>query len=78
MILAHIFLTYKIDAVMHFAALKSVSDSQKYPDLYFVLNKGGREIFKSEIIDDFDIDTEGQFRMGEGEVVDLGTFLVEG
>lgn len=51
---------------------------EKYPDLYFVLNKGGREIFKSEIIDDFDIDTEGQFRMGEGEVVDLGTFLVEG
>ncbi len=51
---------------------------EEYPDFYFVLDKAGNQIFKSEIMDDFDIETVEQFRMGEGEVVDLGTFLVEG
>ena len=51
---------------------------EKYPDFYFVLHKGGKEIFKSEILEDFDVDGLEQFKMGEGEVVDLGTFLVDG
>ena len=51
---------------------------EKYPDLYFVLDKAGKEIFKSELLEDFDIETMEQFKMGEGEVVNLGTFLVEG
>ena len=51
---------------------------EKYPDFYFVLDKGGKEIFKSAIMEDFDIASMEQFKMGEGEVVDLGTFLVEG
>ena len=51
---------------------------EKYPDFYFVLDKGGNEIFKSEILEDFDVDSLEKFKMGEGEVVDLGTFLVDG
>jgi len=50
---------------------------EKYPDFYFTLNKGGREIYKSSIMDDFDVDSLEEFKMGEGEVVDLGTFLVD-
>ena len=54
------------------------SNLEKYPDFYFVLDKAGKEIFKSKLMDDFDIGTIERFKMGEGEVVDLGTFLVEG
>jgi UDP-glucose 4-epimerase len=36
-----IFLSNKIDCVMHFAALKSVSESQKYPELYYNVNVEG-------------------------------------
>lgn len=50
---------------------------EKYPDFYFILEKEGRQIFKSELMDDLDISTIEQFKMGEGEVVDLGTFLVQ-
>lgn len=39
--LDHIFTTYQIEYVMHFAALKSVSESQKYPDLYNEVNVEG-------------------------------------
>lgn len=39
-----IFLNNKIDCVMHFAALKSVGESQKYPDLYHDVNVEGTKI----------------------------------
>lgn len=60
------------------SAFGNWNNLEQYPDFYFVLDKAGKEIFKSEIMDDFDIETVEQFKMGEGEVVDLGTYLVEG
>lgn len=39
--LEQIFTTYKINTVMHFAALKSVSESEKYPELYHDVNVNG-------------------------------------
>ena len=51
---------------------------EKYPDFYFTLEKAGTEIFKSELMQNFDLETVEQFKMGEGEVVDLGTYLVAG
>jgi UDP-glucose 4-epimerase len=39
--LNHLFGTHDIDTVMHFAALKSVSKSQKYPELYNDVNVVG-------------------------------------
>ena len=59
------------------AAFGEWNSLEKYPDFYFVLDKAGKEIFKSSILDDFDVDSMEQFKMGEGEVVDLGTFLVD-
>jgi len=59
------------------AAFGEWNKLEKYPDFYFVLDKAGKEIFKSSILDDFDVDSMEQFKMGEGEVVDLGTFLVD-
>ena len=48
------------------------------PDLYFALYKGEALVFQSKVIHDVNLDDLEKFKMGEGEVVDLGTFLVEG
>jgi len=48
------------------------------PDLYFALYKGESLIFQSPVMRDLDLNSLEKFKMGEGEVVDLGTFLVEG
>ena len=48
------------------------------PDLYFALYKGEALVFQSKVMRDVDVEGLEKFKMGEGEVVDLGTFLVEG
>jgi hypothetical protein len=48
------------------------------PDLYFALYKAETLVFQSQVMRDLDLDGLEKFKMGEGEVVDLGTFLVEG
>ena len=48
------------------------------PDLYFALYKSEKLIFQSQVMRDLDLDSLEKFKMGEGEVVDLGTFLIEG
>ena len=47
------------------------------PDLYFALYKGESLIFQSPVMRDLDMEAMEKFKMGEGEVVDLGTFLIE-
>ena len=48
------------------------------PDLYFALYKGDALVFQSKVMYDVDVEGLEKFKMGEGEVIDLGTFLVEG
>jgi hypothetical protein len=48
------------------------------PDFYFVVYKNKEEIFKSKVMEDLDIEAIENFKMGEGEVIDLGTFLIQG
>jgi hypothetical protein len=48
------------------------------PDLYFGLYKSEALIFKSPVMYDVNMEDLEKFKMGAGEVVDLGTFLVEG
>ena len=48
------------------------------PDFYFAVYKDSNQIFKSKVMEDLDIDAIENFKMGEGEVIDLGTFLIEG
>lgn len=47
------------------------------PDLYFALYKGEALVFQSQVMRDIDLEGMEKFKMGEGEVVDLGTFLVD-
>ena len=48
------------------------------PDLYFALYKGEKLIFQSPVMRDLALEDLEKFRMGAGEIIDLGTFLVEG
>ena len=48
------------------------------PDFFFVVYKHKNEIFKSKVLEDLDIEAIEKFKMGEGEVIDLGTYLIEG
>ena len=48
------------------------------PDFYFVVYKNGEEIYKSKVMSNLDLSDIEQFIMKEGEVVDLGTFLIDG
>jgi hypothetical protein len=60
------------------SAFKDFLNPETMPDLYFALYKGEALIFQIKVINDVDITGGKKFKMGEGEVVDLGTYLVEG
>jgi hypothetical protein len=46
-------------------------------DFYFVVFKNGNEIFKSKVMEDVDVNALEEFKMGKGELIDLGTFLID-
>ena len=46
------------------------------PDFYFVVYKKGVEIFRSKVMSNLDLSNIQEFVMTEGEVIDLGTFLI--
>ncbi|MFZ1307088.1 MAG: hypothetical protein WAR80_14685 [Ferruginibacter sp.] len=63
--------TFKHGAYMDFL------NPEVNPDLYFALYHGEALIFQSPVMRDIDMEGLEKFKMGTGEVVDLGTFLVE-
>jgi hypothetical protein len=58
----------------HFAGFAKLDEK---PDFYFVVYRNKKEIFKSRVMKNLDLSDIEEFRMKEGEVVDLGTFLIE-
>lgn len=50
---------------------------EKALDFYFVLYRDGEPIHRSKVMEDVDVDAIDTFKMGAGEVIDLGTFLVD-
>ncbi|MBC7889880.1 MAG: hypothetical protein H7Z13_18550 [Ferruginibacter sp.] len=47
------------------------------PDFYFVLYSDKVPIFKSKIMEDADLQFLENYKPGEGEVIDLGIYLIE-
>ena len=47
------------------------------PDFYFVVYENKTEIFKSKVMSNLDLSNLEEFIMKEGEVIDLGTFLID-
>ena len=50
---------------------------EKLPDFYFVLYNNKVPVFKSKVMQDLDLAMLENYQPGEGEMIDLGTFLVE-
>ena len=46
-------------------------------DFYFVVFKNGKNIFSSKVMEQVNVERFEKFKMGEGEVFDLGTFLID-
>jgi hypothetical protein len=47
------------------------------PDFYFVVYRIQQEVFKSKVMSNLDLTNVEEFIMKEGQVVDLGTFLID-
>ena len=47
------------------------------PDFYFVVYQNNQQIFQSKVMSNLDISDMEKFIMSEGELVDLGTFLID-
>ena len=58
-------------------AFSGVLHLENKPDFYFVVFKHMQEIFRTKVMEDVDPELAEKFKMGEGEVIDLGTFLIE-
>ncbi len=59
-------------------AFSDLGNIETTPDFYFVVVKDGVQIFESKVMEELDVTAIEQFKMGEGQLIDLGTFLVEG
>ncbi|MEP6928251.1 MAG: hypothetical protein ABI834_11465 [Ginsengibacter sp.] len=58
----------------HFAAFAKLD---KKPDFYFIVYRNKKEIFESQVMKNLDLTDIEEFKMKEGDIIDLGTFLVE-
>jgi hypothetical protein len=59
------------------AIQSSDSPLEQFPDLYFKIFKGEKEIYTSPISDDIDTHSEGTFSITEGKTLDLGSYLID-
>ena len=57
-----------------FSGLAKLDDK---PDFYFLVYRNKKEIFKSKVMSNLDLSDLETFIMKEGEVIDLGTFLID-
>ena len=61
----------------HHEAFGDLANLEAFPDLYFVVYKYDIPIFKSKVIKEVDLVALEQYKKGEGEVIDLGTYLID-
>lgn len=59
-------------------AFGDLANLETMPSFYFVIVKDDVQVFESNVMKEIDVAAIEQFKMGEGDVIDLGTFLVEG
>ncbi|HMO32188.1 MAG TPA: hypothetical protein PKE63_11615 [Lacibacter sp.] len=61
----------------HDAFVNDVVFKEARPDFFFVIFRNDQPVYTTRVLDDVSLEDVKQFRMGKGEVVDLGTFLVD-
>lgn len=58
-------------------AFTDVANIEDKPDFYFVVYKHKEKIFTTKVLENLDLEAVKNFTMGKGEVIDLGTFLID-
>lgn len=61
----------------HHEAFGDLANLEIFPDLYFVMYKNGTPIFNSKVMEAVDFEAIEQHKKGEGDLIDLGTYLIE-
>ncbi len=64
-------------AFAHDAFVNDAAFNEARPDFYFMIMKNGTPVYTTKVLEELSIEDLQQFRMGEGDVVDLGSFLVD-
>ncbi|HTH30135.1 MAG TPA: hypothetical protein VL946_02240 [Lacibacter sp.] len=64
-------------AFAHDAFVNDAAFNEARPDFYFMIMKNGQPVYTTKVLEELSIEDLQQFRMGEGDIVDLGSFLVD-
>jgi hypothetical protein len=59
------------------SAIAKTALDDALPDFFFVVYKNDEVIFRSQVMENVNLQALEQYRHGVGEIIDLGTFLVE-
>ena len=68
----HIRIAFAHDAFVNDTAFKETR-----PDFYFIIMKNGKPVYTTKVLEDISLEDVEQFKMGQGEFIDLGSFLVD-
>lgn len=68
----HIRIAFAHDAFVNDSAFKEAR-----PDFYFIIMKNKKPIYTTKVLEELSLEDLEQFKMGEGEIVDLGSFLID-
>jgi hypothetical protein len=68
----HIRIAFAHDSFVNDDAFKETK-----PDFYFIILKQGKPVYTTKVLEELSLEDIQQFKMGEGDVVDLGSFLVD-
>jgi hypothetical protein len=58
-------------------AFGDLANLEALPDFYFVVYKNEVPVFQSKLMKDVDLVSIERYIKGEGEVIDLGTYLID-
>ena len=58
-------------------AFSDIFNMESLPDFYFVVYDNKVPIFTSRVMEEINLESMNNFEPGRGDVIDLGTFLVE-
>lgn len=68
----HIRIAFAHDSFVNDSAFKETK-----PDFYFIIMQNGKPVYTTKVLEELSLEDLEQFKMGEGEMVDLGSFLVD-
>ncbi len=68
----HVRIAFAHDSFVNDSAFKETR-----PDFYFIIMQNGKPVYTTKVLEELSLEDLEQFKMGEGEMVDLGSFLVD-